>query len=254
MPSGTGLLVAERYRSIQLSPPTICLRLLYGQGDDERRPGAKLARYLYGSLMQVHNLLGDGEPKPAAFLRALPCLVRLVETLKDVRLVLFSDAYACIRNPAFDVAALPMHRHRHASALRGKFDTVMEEVAPNLTEEIFIGSDDDLIQRGAHVDELVGPVGLTGHNQSADLLVQPVWFAINPHMLRFERRKFQHVVGHFGEPHAFCFDDREIMVSVCRTELVIVERLGKPTDGGKRRLDFVRDVGDEILPQVFHLA
>src|SRR5262249_21981967 len=104
-------------------------------------------------------------------------------TLKDARLVLFSETCSCIRNPAFDVAALPMHRHRHASTLRGKFNTVMEEVAPNLTQEIFISRDDDLIQGGIHVDELVGPVGLTGHNQSADLLVQPVWFAINPHML-----------------------------------------------------------------------
>ena len=41
---------------------------------------------------------------------------------------------------------------------------------------------------------------------------------------------------------------------VLDTQVLIVQRLGKPTDRSQRRLDFMRDIGDELLPQVLHLV
>src|SRR5207248_5320543 len=42
--------------------------------------------------------------------------------------------------------------------------------------------------------------------------------------------------------------------SVLDTQVLIVQRLGKPTDRSQRRLDFMRYIGDEFLPQVLHLV
>src|SRR6266700_173413 len=43
-------------------------------------------------------------------------------------------------------------------------------------------------------------------------------------------------------------------MSVLGTQVLIVQRLGKPTDRSQRRLYFMRDIGDERLPQVLHLV
>src|SRR6266566_635564 len=115
------------------------------QRDDQDRPSPCLACYPNGALMQLHDFLGDRQSQPTAFARTLARRVRLKEALKDMCLRFLGNTYAGIRDPAFDGAALPMRLHAHLSALRGKFDAVVKEVAPHLAEHILIGDHRDLL-------------------------------------------------------------------------------------------------------------
>src|SRR5215467_12216635 len=146
--------------------------LCYRQRDDQGRPSPCLAYYLNGALMQLHDFFGDRQSQPAAFSRTLPRRVCLIEALKDMCLRFLRNTDACIRNPAFDGAALPMRLHAHPSAIRGKFDTIVQEVAPHLAEQILIGDDFELFQGHVHVKCFGRPLRLIGYDQGSELFIQ----------------------------------------------------------------------------------
>src|SRR5215469_10537211 len=125
--------------------------LPYRQEYSERRSGAKLACQVDGAVMHLDDLFGDGEAKAAAFLRALPRLVRFIEALKDVDLIFFLHAYSCVCDGEHYVAFLSAQRDAHAAAVGSEFDAVVEHIEPHLTQEIFVGGDGNLFQRHVHI-------------------------------------------------------------------------------------------------------
>src|SRR6266487_3457322 len=129
----------------------------------------------------------------------------------------------------------------------------MNEIEPNLTQQIFIGGNRYLLKRCFHVNGFILPLRLTSQDQIPDLLIKPIRSWLQLKLFRFERSQLEQIFGNARETRAFLFDDTEIMMSLLSAEMIVFQRLCKPANRCERGLDFVRNIGDEFLPHVLHL-
>src|SRR6185503_15141666 len=120
------------------------------QREGESGPSAQLALDPDPAVMQLHELLRQGQPKPGAF--QLPRIIgpHLAELLEDGRLVLGSDPDAGVGDGDFNCLVRSPGLHSDPSAFGGELDGVGEKVEENLLDLALIP--DELPQARVQVE------------------------------------------------------------------------------------------------------
>lgn len=101
--------------------------------------------------------------------------------------------------------------------------------------------------------DILRPLRFAGQDQVAELPVQAIRRWLEFDLFGIQRSQFQQVVTQLREASAFRLDNVQVMISLFNAEGIAVQRLRETVDGGERRLNFMRHIGDELLAHGLHL-
>ncbi len=94
-------------------------------------------------MMDIDNLFGDRQAEPAAACGAMAGFVGFIKPFKNAGLVVFANSRPCVGEGDDGLFAAALQLDGDRSSFRCKFDRIMDQVQPHLTEQILISRNDD---------------------------------------------------------------------------------------------------------------
>ena len=174
--------------------------------------------------------------------------VHAVEAFKDAFLVLGAESLALVRHGHGYQAVLGPHADAHPGVLRGVADGVVDQVAQRGHQQVLVAVDHRVRMAADHeLDVLafgrqLGPVhGLGDHGVDVH---RP---APAGRRWRPAAGKFDDVLHQGGQPGGFLVHALGEPADGLRVIRGGLQRFGQQRDGPDRRLQFVGDVGDEVV-------
>ena len=174
--------------------------------------------------------------------------MRAIKRLEDLPLLAAWHAAAAVEHAHADVLAVEVSVQLHLLALAGIFLRVGEQVHEDLRERVVVADHGIGRRRGlpARAEAALLQVQRVAFPRAPDDRVQVERFALDALLLPLEPGEIEHVIDQPREPLGLDHDDAEILRMLGSVAVPILHQLGKHADRGQRRLEFVRDVGNEI--------
>ena len=195
-------------------------------------------------------MLDDGEPEPGAAGVAGPRDVHPIEPLEDPGQVRIRDARAAVADGDADDAVLANGAELDGAVGGGVVDGVLDEVADGVVELERVRQDRARFRGDGGPDDQALALGqrrqLAGHRGEGRL--QRAGGRHQPLLPRVETGQPQQVAHQALHPRAVPGDDGD--EAALLGAVFVDEGLDPAPDRGERRPQLVRDVGDEVLPDL----
>ena len=197
-------------------------------------------------------MLDDGEPQSGAAGRARSASVDTIEALGQTRNVLVGDADTGVDDAEFAAVGAHPPSERNTTAIGRVAYRVAHEVAERARELVAAA---DHVGRIADVERDLVPavgerlrVGRYLQQQRHDRELRFVRHAV----LALQRRKREKIVDQPLHISRLLGHEREIALPLPLLEPHVGECLQEAGQHGERRLELVRNVGDEVAPHARH--
>ena len=143
------------------------------------------------------------------------------------------------------------------AARRSVLDGVVEQILQHVAEESGIAANGGKLRRDGDFQSDFLAVGFqqSGFGAGFDEFEQADGGKFQFQFSGFDAGEFQEIVGEARQAHGMIANDfQEAAIVFGIVESASEQRFGKSLDGGERRFEFVRDVGDEILAHALEAA
>jgi hypothetical protein len=207
--------------------------------------------------MGFYDVLGDGEAEACAADFAGAGCVDAIEAFEDALLIGEGDSDAGVGDGDNGFVIARGSAEIHAAAGRSVLHGVVEEILENFAEQAGIAAHGGKLGRIGKIEGDIALAGFEKRGGSAafDEFGDGDGLILNIELSRFDARELQEIVGETAEARGVVANDfKEAAIIFFVLERAAEQRFGEALDGGERRLEFVRDIGDEILADAFEAA
>ena len=199
--------------------------------------------------MQVNNFFDNGQPHAVAL--GGVGFVRLIELLENAVPFFGRNGAAGVRDSHPDTFRTGLDRHPDQPVFRRELDRVVQQIDPDLLQQLRIGFDLIFVKVQAQIQVFCAPSALQQQDAGADLLreIEPV--CLPEDGLVFDPGKVQHIGSQGGKAHGFLFDRFQVFFLLLFGQVSTPQQGGKSGDGNDGRFELVRKIIYEIAPQHF---
>ena len=203
--------------------------------------------------MRLDDVADDGQAEAAALLLAVEAVVDAVEALEDAAVLAARDAGAVVGDRQLDVAVVGATAQVDAAVVAAVLGGVLEQVEQRLAEHGAVGEDRRQVARhvGGEGDVLLQADRLEGAQRRVDHAAHPLGLAVVDHRPRLHAAEVEQAADHHAEPLGLVIEHLEALAALLVGERARLEQgLGEEPDAGQRRLELVRDLGEEVELQL----
>ena len=131
-------------------------------------------------------------------------------------------------------------------------DGVGEKIRPDVFCQLLIAVVIHPVQITLHRQSLFQPVPLLLADAPAQLFIQAVYGLAGHDLCVFILRQLQNVGAHGSEPFRLLYDRVRVGLPLLGRQVIVLQQLGKPSDGDKGRFEFVGEGVHKVHPQQRH--
>ena len=199
--------------------------------------------------MELDEALDEREPQPRARgASGLPA--PLVETAENLLLLVRRDAEAGVGHPKLDLASVAAGAQGDRAAGGDELHRVAQQVEENLLDAALVGLDVADVGRTVELDAQVLPEGALARElkHAGQGRVQIEASQLERHAAGIDGGEVEDVIDQVEQVVRGTDDAVRVLflALIQRAEILVGQNLGEPDDGGERRPELIRDVGEEF--------